>query len=75
MTHPKTEALLAKIAGAVRPMCINTSGELNEAGNHVITFTIPGVGIAIMELSESYAVNLACAIVEPFARAKGCDHG
>ena len=75
MTDPKTEALLAKIAGAVKPMSIHTSGELNEAGNHVITFTIPGIGIAIMEVSESYAVNLACAIVEPFARAKGCGHG
>lgn len=75
MTDPKTADILREIAGAVKPMCITTTGELNEAGKHVVRIIIPGHGCAIMEMDEGYAINLACAIVEPFARAKGCNHG
>ena len=66
MTDPKTAAILQNIAGNVLPMCITTSGELNEAGKHVVTFHTPGHGLAIMEMSADYAFGLALALVNPF---------
>lgn len=73
MTDPKTADILRTITDAVRPMCIETSPTLNEAGNHVVRFIVPGVGVAFLEMDEARAINLACALVEPFARAKGFD--
>lgn len=73
--RPKTTDILREIADAVKPMCITTTGELNEAGKHVVRIIIPGEGFVLMEMDEDYAVGLACALVEPFAREKGWRHG
>ena len=73
MTDPKTADILREIAGAVKPLCITTTGELNEAGKHVVRIIIPGEDLVIVEMDEAYAVSLACALVGPFARAKGFD--
>lgn len=78
MTDPKITDILRRITGSIRPMTIHTTGELNEAGNHIVKLIIPGEGFVIMEMDREYAFGLATALVDPFfdfGADEGPNHG